>query len=29
MSHMQALAQVSIDMGHSRVEITRHYLVGL
>ena len=29
MSHIEALAQVSIDMGHSRVEITRHYLVGL
>ena len=29
MGHIEALAQVSIDMGHSRVEITRHYLVGL
>ena len=24
----QTLAQISLEMGHSRTEITRHYLVG-
>lgn len=26
--YRQTLAQISLEMGHSRTEITRHYLVG-
>lgn len=28
LSERQTLAQISLEMGHSRTEITRHYLVG-